>query len=444
MRNAPVVAQISGELGGAFVRQWNDWLLHHSIAGAAASWYYVILQGALTGVVGVWLIWRRAPRFALHRDALIACNVIGLLAFWFYPVAPPRMLPGYHDITGINVPLFSGLIEGKAADQFASLPSLHVVWALWVAVAMTGALRTPGAAGAGLAVSGRYRARRARDRESLLARRGHRARRARARLHDGGGPGVHPAPWPAAARLAARRGPAAGPCALIRAGPGLGPGPAPAISAHRGGHEDARAETYEAYDCALAAGADYLELDARKTGDGTLIASHRARLRWGRPGWAGRWRSLSYRQLCQLAGYEVPRLAQVLPLLAGRARLHLDVKDPGAAAEAAGLALGSLGPGRRRADNPRPGGSAACSGVVSRSCRSGSRSAATWPSPRGSARSERAGLACPGWTRSRRPARPGRRCTTGRPRRVWRRSAASAASGRWSGPSTPIARWPAG
>ena len=143
MRNAPVVAQISGELGGSFVRQWNAWLLHHAILGSAASWYYVILQGALTGVVGVWLIWRRAPHFALHRDALIACNVIGLAAFWFYPVAPPRMLPGYHDITGMNLPLFSTLIEGKAADQFASLPSLHVAWALWVAVAMTGALRTP-------------------------------------------------------------------------------------------------------------------------------------------------------------------------------------------------------------------------------------------------------------------------------------------------------------
>ena len=143
MRNAPVVAQISAQLGGGFVQQWSTWLVHHSVLGQAASWYYVILQGALTGLVGVWLIWRRAPRFALHRDALIACNVIGLLAFWFYPVAPPRMLPGYHDVTALNIPIFSGLIEGKAADQFASLPSLHVVWALWVAVAMTGALRTP-------------------------------------------------------------------------------------------------------------------------------------------------------------------------------------------------------------------------------------------------------------------------------------------------------------
>jgi hypothetical protein len=143
MRNAPVVDQISVQLGGAFVRPWNHWLLHHSIFGAAASWYYVLLQGALTGLVGVWLIWRRAPHFAFHRDSLIACNIIGLLAFWFYPVAPPRMLPGYHDITGINVPIFSSFIEGKAADQFASLPSLHVVWALWVAVAMSGTLRTP-------------------------------------------------------------------------------------------------------------------------------------------------------------------------------------------------------------------------------------------------------------------------------------------------------------
>lgn len=114
---------------------------------------------------------------------------------------------------------------------------------------------------------------------------------------------------------------------------------APAISAHRGGGEAAAAGTYAAYDFALAAGAGYLELDARRTSDGTLVACHRARLTWGRA--VAR---LTYRQLCQLAGYEVPRIAQVLPLLAGRAGLHLDVKDPGSAAPAAELALGSLGP----------------------------------------------------------------------------------------------------
>jgi len=143
MRNAPAVDAISGELGGSFARGWNSWLSLHAALGTAAAWYYIVLQGALTGIVGIWLLWRRTPSFWLHRNALIACNAIGLVAFWFYPVAPPRMLPGYHDVTGASVPVFSGLIEGKAADQFASLPSLHVTWALWAAVAACAVLRRP-------------------------------------------------------------------------------------------------------------------------------------------------------------------------------------------------------------------------------------------------------------------------------------------------------------
>ena len=207
----------------------------------------------------------------------------------------------------------------------------------------------------------------------------------------------------------------------------------PAISAHRGGTE-AAAGTYEAYDFALAAGAAYLELDARQTSDGTLVASHRARLAWGRPV-AG----LAYRQLCQLAGYEVPRITQVLPLLAGRAGLHLDVKDAGAAARAAELALGALGPAGVVVTTrdaalaralvhrfPALQVGLAIGGDLAESARFLAR---RW-----------SGRAGPGWTRSPRPAPRGRHCITGRPKRAWPRSAASAVSGRWSGPSTPTAR----
>lgn len=45
------------------------------------------------------------------------------------------MLPGFHDTAAAAVPFFSRILESKAADQFGSLPSLHVTWALWVAVA---------------------------------------------------------------------------------------------------------------------------------------------------------------------------------------------------------------------------------------------------------------------------------------------------------------------
>jgi glycerophosphoryl diester phosphodiesterase len=114
----------------------------------------------------------------------------------------------------------------------------------------------------------------------------------------------------------------------------------PAISAHRGGSENAPGGTYLAYHAALAAGAEYVEVDVRRTADGVLVARHRARAGWGRA--VG---SLSYARLCRLAGYEVPRIAAVLPLLAGRAIAHLDLKETGCAAEAVRQAAETLGPG---------------------------------------------------------------------------------------------------
>ena len=89
------------------------------------------------------LLWRQAPTFRLHRNALIAMTLVGLVAFWMYPVAPPRMLPGYHDVIAIAVPAFTSVVETNGAAQYASLPSLHVAWAIWVAIAACAVVRRP-------------------------------------------------------------------------------------------------------------------------------------------------------------------------------------------------------------------------------------------------------------------------------------------------------------
>jgi hypothetical protein len=141
LHNALTADTISRQLGGGSAAQWSAWLAGHPLPATAASWYYIVLNGAVTGVVGILLIWKRVPSFPFHRNALIACNLIALIVFWLYPVAPPRMLAGYHDVTASAVPVFSSMFESKAADQFASLPSLHVTWALWVAVAAAPLLR---------------------------------------------------------------------------------------------------------------------------------------------------------------------------------------------------------------------------------------------------------------------------------------------------------------
>jgi len=112
-----------------------------------------------------------------------------------------------------------------------------------------------------------------------------------------------------------------------------------AISAHRGGGEHAREGTHEAYRSALETGAEYVEFDIRRTADGTLVSCHQARAAPGRAVTA-----VSYPQLCRLAGYRVPRMAEVLPMLAGRAGAHLDIKQPDCAPEITELAAGILGP----------------------------------------------------------------------------------------------------
>jgi glycerophosphoryl diester phosphodiesterase len=57
----------------------------------------------------------------------------------------------------------------------------------------------------------------------------------------------------------------------------------------------------------------------------------------GRPG--------GYTRLCELAGYEVPRVADVMTLIAGKATGHLDLKDTGGEEKAVEMALDILGPG---------------------------------------------------------------------------------------------------
>jgi glycerophosphoryl diester phosphodiesterase len=118
-------------------------------------------------------------------------------------------------------------------------------------------------------------------------------------------------------------------------------GSRPAISAHQGGSERVRPSTYEAYQQAAATGAEYVEFDIRRTRDRILVVWHDAQA--GRPGRPVP--ELSYAQLCEAAGYPVPRVEEVMRLLAGQATGHLDLKETGYEDEVIDLALATFGPG---------------------------------------------------------------------------------------------------
>jgi glycerophosphoryl diester phosphodiesterase len=112
------------------------------------------------------------------------------------------------------------------------------------------------------------------------------------------------------------------------------------ISAH-GGRTSSQNSTLESYKQALATDADYVEFDIRRTADDELVAHHDAVTNQGE-----RLSQTSYRQLCRIAGYEVPRVSEILRLIKGRARGHLDLKEVGYEEVLVNLALDILGAGQ--------------------------------------------------------------------------------------------------
>jgi glycerophosphoryl diester phosphodiesterase len=113
------------------------------------------------------------------------------------------------------------------------------------------------------------------------------------------------------------------------------------ISAHKGGAEGAAQVTYEAYQHALGTGVEYAEMDIRKTADNILVVHHDAHAAQTGEIISG----LSYDGLCDTLGYLVPKVADVMSMLAGKLLGHLDLKETGYEEEVIELALATFGPG---------------------------------------------------------------------------------------------------
>jgi glycerophosphoryl diester phosphodiesterase len=109
--------------------------------------------------------------------------------------------------------------------------------------------------------------------------------------------------------------------------------PCPEIIAHRGASRDCRENTLAAFALALAQGADGIELDVHGTADGELVVHHDHVLRpKGRSGLTFPIASLTtaaVRRVPLTGGHRVPTLAEVFALVAGRARLYVEIKAPG-------------------------------------------------------------------------------------------------------------------
>jgi PAP2 superfamily len=118
-------------------------ILPHPLIVQAFDLYYDILHFPVLIVCLIWLFARHRERYAQFRITLVAFTGLCLL-IQLIPVAPPRLLPeiGMVDTAvryGQSVYSATGAFQ---ADQLSAMPSVHVGWAILVAMAVIVTLRS--------------------------------------------------------------------------------------------------------------------------------------------------------------------------------------------------------------------------------------------------------------------------------------------------------------
>ena len=108
-----------------------EWLLE------GASWMYINTQTTVTVAALTWIYLFRNTSFYFVRNMFLFAFCLALVGYALYPTAPPRFLPEWgffdsvSDFTGI--PQDSVTVDGLA-NQYAAVPSMHVAFALMIAI----------------------------------------------------------------------------------------------------------------------------------------------------------------------------------------------------------------------------------------------------------------------------------------------------------------------
>lgn len=112
------------------------WLLGSETLIQAANVYYVSVHFPATIAFLVYLWARRPAVYGWARTALVSTTMVALLLHVTFPLAPPRMMPGFVDTMEVYGPTAYGEGTESVTNQFAAMPSLHAAWAIVVGMVL--------------------------------------------------------------------------------------------------------------------------------------------------------------------------------------------------------------------------------------------------------------------------------------------------------------------
>jgi hypothetical protein len=142
--NAREIISLEQWLGLPFEDDLQGWLLDHPTLIKLLNHYYIWFHFPVAIALLLWLFVRHADRYRPFRNLMAFATFSALVIHLLFPLAPPRMIPGFVDTMRVFGPSIypPNALEG-AANQIAAMPSLHFGWALIEAIAVISVLRSP-------------------------------------------------------------------------------------------------------------------------------------------------------------------------------------------------------------------------------------------------------------------------------------------------------------
>lgn len=151
LRNAERLIDLQARLGLYHEETLQRWALDFQPLIIAANYFYGSLHFVVTIAAGVMLYRRFSDDYPLYRNTLAITTSIALIGFVAFPLMPPRLLDQYSPIdyefvdTLARYPTFWSFNSGavsRISNQFAAMPSVHVAWATWCAMAFAPRVRS--------------------------------------------------------------------------------------------------------------------------------------------------------------------------------------------------------------------------------------------------------------------------------------------------------------
>jgi len=144
VRRSLEIVRFEQQLGVFWEATWQAAIIESRILVTIANFVYAWLHFPVLGILAVWLVFRDLDRFRFLRNVLVVSALIGIVAYWVLPAAPPRLLEvagydfGFVDTVhgeGSNAHYFQ---PGPFVNDYAAVPSFHFGWialasaAIWV------------------------------------------------------------------------------------------------------------------------------------------------------------------------------------------------------------------------------------------------------------------------------------------------------------------------